>query len=129
MELVLAHALPPAEVRRRMRAAITRYGERFARYAPEADWKSQDLCSVRFKAKGVRIAVDVEVRPTSVVVRAKLPLLLAPFAGKARARIEAEAAKWLASKGPTSSPDLSTFDESASHDAPSPSHGALRTRS
>lgn len=119
----MPHALPPAEVRRRMRVAITRYGERFARYAPEADWKSQDLCSVRFKAKGVRIAVDVELRPGAVVVRARLPVLLAPFAGKARARIEAEAAKWLGPNGPASSPDVSKFDDSA------PSQSAWRTRS
>ncbi len=115
-----------------MRVAITRYSEKFARYCPEADWKSHDVCSVRFKAKGVRIVVEVEVRPTSVVVRARLPLILAPFAGRARSRIEGEAAKWLApTSGPTSSPDLSKVDDSTPSvgSLSAASQSALRTRS
>jgi Putative polyhydroxyalkanoic acid system protein (PHA_gran_rgn) len=125
MELILPHALAPAEVRRRVRLAIVRYGERFARHSPEIDWKSQDVCAVRFKAKGVRIAVDVELRASAVVVRAKLPLVLAPFARTARGRIEAEAAAWLGQVGPASSADVTKLDHSSGG---APSQSSLRSR-
>lgn len=90
LEVRLPHSLPPAEVRRRLEAAVARAGDEFGESLGDVDatWQGEDRLLLRMAVLGTPIEGDLHNAPGELVVRVTLPALAALFAGRIRSGIE-----------------------------------------
>lgn len=90
LEVRLPHSLPPAEVRRRLEAAVARAGDEFGESLGDVDatWQAEDRLLLRMAVLGTPIEGDLHNAPGELVVRVTLPALAALFAGRIRSGIE-----------------------------------------
>jgi hypothetical protein len=76
-------------------AAFAAYSERFAKYNPTAEWKTDDHADISFAAKGMTLRGSLEVRPSSIDIDMDVPFLLRPFKRVAEEAIEREITRWV----------------------------------
>jgi hypothetical protein len=90
LEVKLPHSLEPAEVRRRIEAAVARAGDDFGDSVGDlsATWHSEDRMELRMSVLGTPIEGELHNAPGELVVRVTLPALAALFAGRIRSGIE-----------------------------------------
>jgi hypothetical protein len=96
LEHEIRHDLPPAEAQRIAKQAIASYAERFAKYSPEVQWRSESQADVAFTVKGMRLTGGIAIEANRFRLSLDVPFVLRPFKGRAFAMIEAEVQKWLA---------------------------------
>jgi hypothetical protein len=90
------HSLETAAARHLLERAFTHYETRYPAYEPSLSWLEPQRAEVRFSARGIKLAAQVELLPGEVVVEMKVPLLLRPFQGAAIKAIDREVNRWLA---------------------------------
>lgn len=76
--------------------ALETYQQRFAEYHPHATWLAENHAKVAFKAKGIKIEGDFQVKPGAVEVDLDVPFLLKPFQKRAIDVVEREVNEWIA---------------------------------
>lgn len=91
----IAHDLGKERARKAVLAAFESYRARFARYDPNASWKTQDQAAVAFTAKGITLRGAVEIREASVELDLDIPLLLRPWKDRALVVVQREIETWL----------------------------------
>ena len=95
MRHIIKHNLNAEQAKAAAEAAINAYGERFAKYAPAAQWTSETRANVSFKVKGVSLQGALELAPSEIALEMKVPLLFRPFQKKALDLIEREVRRWI----------------------------------
>lgn len=95
MRHIIKHNLSVEQARSAAEAAINAYGERFAKYSPEARWTSATRADVRFHVKGVSLQGALELEPAAIALEMNVPFLFRPFQKKAVDIIEREVRRWL----------------------------------
>ena len=97
MTVSVPHNLPPAEVKRRLRDAITEARTKHGDLLKDTreTWTSENRMDFHARALGQTISGSIQIEPTLVQISVDLPMLLAMFASKVQPQIEAEAQKLL----------------------------------
>lgn len=95
MQQAIKHGLDKDLARKAVRKAFDSYKERFAKYEPTANWKSDDKAEIGFTAKGVTLSGAVEVTQDTVLLDLDVPFFLKPFKGKALGIVEEEIQMWI----------------------------------
>jgi hypothetical protein len=90
LEVRLPHGLEPAEVRRRIDAAVARAGDDFGDSVGDlaATWHSEERMALRMSVLGTPIEGELHNTPGELVVQVMLPALAALFTGRIRSGIE-----------------------------------------
>jgi len=90
LEVRVPHSLEPAEVRRRLDAAVARAHADFADKvgAIDASWQADGKLALKLEVVGMPIDSEVEVLADALVVRLEVPGLAGLFAGRIRSGIE-----------------------------------------
>ena len=96
MEHDIRHDLEPAQAQRVAKQALQSYAERFAKYNPDVQWRSESQADVVFTVKGMRLAGGLKIEPGIIRLSLDVPFVLRPFKGRAFAVIEREVQGWLA---------------------------------
>ncbi|MDH5490830.1 MAG: polyhydroxyalkanoic acid system family protein [Myxococcales bacterium] len=96
MKHVVEHDLDPATAKRATEKAWESYQQRFAKYSPRADWRSETHADVSFSVKGVSLKGTIDLEPGGVALDLDVPFLFRPFRGKAIGVIEREILLWIA---------------------------------
>ena len=92
----IPHQLSDSVARKVARHAVDSYVQRFDRYQPRVDWRSEDSAHIGFSAKGVSLAGKLQLEPGEIVLELDVPFLFRPLQGKAKDLIERQVAKWIA---------------------------------
>ncbi|MGE0787279.1 MAG: polyhydroxyalkanoic acid system family protein [Sandaracinaceae bacterium] len=90
------HGLEPALAKTAINKAMEAYSARFSDFSPTFEWVSDYKGLLAFKAKGVKVAGEIEIVGPEVTVDLDVPLILRIFKGKAIEIIEEEVQKWCA---------------------------------
>ena len=96
MEHDIRHDLDAAQAQRVAKQALQSYAERFAKYQPEVQWRSDSQAEVAFIVKGMRLAGGLKIEPDRFRLSLDVPFVLRPFKGRAFAVIAREVQGWLA---------------------------------
>ena len=75
--------------------ALDAYEARFAEYSPRQIWLSEDRAEIQFTAVGKTLRGSVAVGPRDIALELEVPLLFAPFKGRALKIIEEEIRAWI----------------------------------
>ena len=75
--------------------AMEAYSQRFAEYNPRFAWKNDTQAELGFKAKGVSVDGEIEIKGPTIFVDLDVPFLLRIFKGKAMDVIDREVKKWV----------------------------------
>ncbi|HMR75485.1 MAG TPA: polyhydroxyalkanoic acid system family protein [Polyangiaceae bacterium] len=75
--------------------AFESYQQRFSQYDPKANWVTEHQAEISFKAKGISLSGNLEVRDTEIDMDLDVPFILRPFKGKALGVIEDEIKVWV----------------------------------
>jgi hypothetical protein len=92
----IRHDLEPARAQQVAKQALQSYSERFSKYSPEIQWRSDTQADVAFTVKGMRLAGGLKIEPDRFRLSLDVPFMLRPFKGRAFAVIEREVQGWLA---------------------------------
>lgn len=95
MKHTIEHSLPIELAKKATTKAFEAYAERFAKFKPTADWKTDYEASVGFEAKGVKLGGDLTLREGAVDLEMSVPFVFKPFRTRALEIIEAEIRKWI----------------------------------
>lgn len=95
MKHSVPHDLTKDTAKKAVLAAFDSYRQRFAKYNPTADWKTEDHADISFTAKGMTLRGSIEVRPASFDLDVDVPLLLRPFKRVAEEAVEREIERWV----------------------------------
>jgi Putative polyhydroxyalkanoic acid system protein (PHA_gran_rgn) len=95
MKHSVSHDLGKDMAKKATLAAFAAYRERFAKFNPTADWKTDDHADISFAAKGITLKGSLDVRPTSIDIDIDVPFLLRPFKSVAEDAIEREISQWV----------------------------------
>ncbi len=83
MQHDIPHDLSLEQAQDAARKVLTGYGERFAKYAPSLTWHSPQHAELRFTAKGMALAAELQIMADRFRLRMDVPFLLRPFGGRA----------------------------------------------
>lgn len=75
--------------------AFEAYSEKFEKYNPTANWKTDTEVDIGFEAKGVKLGGTVGLRPHEIDVEMNVPFLFRPFQSKAVELVKSEISKWV----------------------------------
>ncbi len=89
------HGLSLELARKAIDKAMEAYSVRFADYNPDFQWISETKGNLGFKAKGVKVAGEIEIAGPNILVDLEVPFLLRIFKGKAIEVIDREVKKWV----------------------------------
>jgi hypothetical protein len=95
MKHAVPHNLGQEKAKQVAQAAFASYQERYAKYAPQANWVSDQRAEITFSVKGMKLSGAMLVRPTEIEMELDVPFVLRPFKGKALGVIEEEMKKWI----------------------------------
>ncbi len=95
MKHTIKHDLDMELAKKACVKAFEAYAEKFAKYSPTADWKSDTQADIGFDAKGVKLGGTVGLRPNEIDVEMNVPFLFRPFQSKAIDLVEGEIRKWV----------------------------------
>jgi hypothetical protein len=95
MKHEIHHGLPLELAKRAIDKAMAAYAERFAEYNPQFRWDSETRAVLGFKAKGVKVAGEIEIVGPNVFVDLEVPFILRVFKGKAIEVIDREVKRWI----------------------------------
>lgn len=95
MKHTIKHDLDISLAKKACVKAFEAYSEKFAKYNPTANWKSETLAEIGFEAKGVKLGGTVDLRPKEIEVEMNVPFLFKPFQSKAVELVEGEITKWV----------------------------------
>jgi hypothetical protein len=96
MEHEIRHDLTPEQAQRATRKALQSYAERFAKYQPQVNWRTDSEAAVAFTVKGLRLQGGVRLLPASIRLDLDVPFLFRPFSKRAFSVIEREVQGWIA---------------------------------
>lgn len=90
IEVRVPHSLEPAEVRRRLDAAVSKARSEYADKvgAIDASWKDADRLTLALDVMGMNIDSEVEIQAQELVVRLQVPGMAGLFAGRIKSGIE-----------------------------------------
>jgi hypothetical protein len=92
----IRHDLEPAQAQKIAKQALQSYSERFAKYGPEVQWRSDTQADLAFTVKGMRLAGGLKIEPDRFRLSLDVPFVLRPFKGRAFGVIEREVQGWIA---------------------------------
>jgi hypothetical protein len=95
MRHAVAHDLDLPTARRAADKAWESYSSRFEKYNPTINWVNDHKAVVGFKAKGIKLAGELELKPNAIELELEVPFLLRPFRKRALEVIEEEILKWV----------------------------------
>lgn len=95
MKQTIKHPLDADMARKVAKKAFESYAQRFDKYNPTADWKSDTYAEFGFEAKGVKLEGNLELRDQAIDVEMDVPFIFKPFRKKALDVIEGEIEKWI----------------------------------
>jgi hypothetical protein len=92
----IQHDLEPAQAQRVAKQALQSYSERFSKYSPEVQWRSDSQADIAFTIRGMRLAGGLKIEPGRFRLSLDVPFVLRPFKGRAFGVIEREVQTWIA---------------------------------
>lgn len=95
MKHTIKHELPIDVAKKATQKAFESYAERFEKFNPTANWKSDYAATVGFEAKGIKLGGDIALREDAIDIEMEVPFLFKPFRAKAVTIIEEEIVKWI----------------------------------
>lgn len=95
MKHSVPHDLGSEQAKKVAEEAWKSYSERFAKYSPTMNWKTDTHAAIGFTAKGISLNGTLELQPKSIDLDLNVPFLLKPFRGKAIGVIEEEIQRWI----------------------------------
>jgi hypothetical protein len=95
MKHTVSHDLGQERAKKVTEAALSSYGQKFAKYSPKTTWTSASRAQIAFSVKGMSLSGSVEVKDRSIELELDVPFLLRPFQGQAISVIEGEIKTWL----------------------------------
>ena len=95
MKHEIHHGLELPLAKKAIDRAMAAYSARFPEYNPTFRWTSDTEAELGFKAKGVSVAGDIEVRGETILLDIHVPFLLRVFKGKAMDVIDREVKLWV----------------------------------
>jgi hypothetical protein len=95
MKHAVHHNLGQEKAKQVAQAAFAAYQDRYAKYAPQANWVSDRRAEISFSVKGMKLSGAMQVSPTEIEMELDVPFVLRPFKGKALGVIEEEIKKWI----------------------------------
>ncbi len=95
MQHTIPHGLDHATARKATQRALEHYQERFADYSPKQTWMGPDRAEIQFTVAGKTLKGFVQVMPREIALDLDVPMLFAPFRGKALGVIEGEIRQWI----------------------------------
>ena len=95
MRHTITHNLSPELARKTADKAFETYKAKFSQYNPQANWTSPNQAEIAFKAKGVSLKGNVELKPKAFELELKVPLLFKPLQKKALDISEKEIRTWI----------------------------------
>lgn len=93
---VIQHSLSEDQARKVTDKAFETYAQKFASYAPTADWVTPTKSNIGFSAKGMKLKGTIELKPEAVELALDVPFLLRPFKDRAIKVIDQEIREWIA---------------------------------
>jgi len=91
----IQHTLGQEKASTVAKKALASYQERFSKYSPQANWKSEHDADITFSVKGLTLQGAVEIGASEILLELEVPFMLRPFKGKALGIIEEEIRKWI----------------------------------
>lgn len=95
MKQIIPHDLDMPTARRVADRAFSEYQGRFPDYHPSLQWVSDQRADVGFKAKGIKLAGNMEIEARAITLELDVPFLFRPFQKVALEVIEREVKAWL----------------------------------
>lgn len=95
MQHTIPHGLDQELVRKATRKALDTYQARFAEYKPQQQWLGPDRAEIQFSVAGKTLKGFVQILPKEIALDLDVPMLFAPFRGKALKVIEGEILEWI----------------------------------
>ena len=95
MKHTVPHDLGKELAKKAALAAFQSLSERFAKYSPRANWRTEDVVDVSFSAKGITLNGSLEVRDRSIEMDLDIPFLLRPFKDRALGSVGREIGRWI----------------------------------
>ena len=89
------HGLGTEAARTLLEQALEHYAARFPQVGVERTWLGPNEARLILRGRGQSLAVAVHCDDQWVTAEADLPLVLRPFAGRIRARLDREVQSWL----------------------------------
>jgi hypothetical protein len=89
------HGLGVSAARAMLDEAFAHYTARHPHVHVARDWQDEREGRVELRARGVQVRCNVRLDDADVSVEADLPLLLRPFVGRIRDRLDREVQVWL----------------------------------
>ena len=96
MKHSVPHDLGTDRAKRVTQKAWESYSQKFSEYSPKMTWVTDNQAKIGFKAKGISLDGEIEVRESTIDLDLDVPFLLKPFRGKAISVIEKEINAWIA---------------------------------
>jgi hypothetical protein len=94
-KLIIPHDLDPAKARRATEKALEAYAERFTKFAPTADWVTDERCEISFTVKRKKLQGAMELHPGQIHLELTVPLLFRPFKKRALGVIQEQIETWI----------------------------------
>jgi hypothetical protein len=91
----IPHSLSDDEARQMLDAAFAHYHARHPGYHPSLSWLNPRQATLGLRIGGYELSGRLSLRPGEVGIEMDVPLLLRPFQGTVKQRINREAARWL----------------------------------
>ena len=95
MKHSVPHDLDEPTARRVADKAWESYSTRFRQYDPKINWVNDKRAQISFKAKGIKLTGELELRPKAIDMDLDVPFLLRPFKKTAINVIDEEVRKWI----------------------------------
>lgn len=95
MKQTIEHPLPIELAKKATQRAFDSYAERFAKFNPTANWKTENAADVGFEVKGVKLGGSIVLREGAIDLDMDVPFVFKPFRSKALEVIEKEITKWI----------------------------------
>lgn len=89
------HDLGQEKAKKVAEAAFEAYRQKFGKYDPKADWKSDYAADISFTVKGKTLNGSMKINPSDIEMDLDVPFLFKPFKGKALEVIEKEIRVWI----------------------------------
>lgn len=95
MQHTIPHGLDHAQALMVTQKALDSYQARFTDYRPQQRWVNQDRAEIQFTVAGKTLKGYIQVQPKDIALDLDVPLLFAPFRGRALKIIEEEIEGWI----------------------------------
>ncbi len=95
MEHDVMHDLPLDQAKQLARRALQSYAERFGKYSPTLQWRTDTEADIKFEVTGAALSGALTVQADRFHMQLDVPLLLRPFSGLAIKVIEREVRGWI----------------------------------